>query len=91
MLHWSLPPARVKSLFYTEFVLYRVFTAVQSFRSRTAIVALNPLEHETLVELFTLYFHYFIFCKQVSLAFQSVVSHVMTYVLCQLLFASYPR
>ena len=91
MLHWSLPPARVKSLFYTEFVLYRVFIAVQSFWSRTAFVALNRLEHETLVELFTLYFYYFIFCKQVSLAFQSVVSHVMTYVLCQLLFASYPR
>ena len=111
MLHWSLPPARVKSLFYTEFVLhsvcfiqcsfytvfvlysvrfiqclfytgcfflYRVLIAVQSFWSRTAFVGLNRLEHETLVELFTLYFFFFFFfCKQVSLAFQSLLCHML--------------
>ena len=47
----------IQSLFYTGcFFLYRVLIAVQSFWSRTAFVALNRLEHETLVELFTLYF-----------------------------------
>ena len=69
----------IQCLFYTGcFFLYRVLIAVQSFWSRTAFVGLNRLEHETLVELFTLYFFFFFFfCKQVSLAFQSLLCHML--------------